>query len=96
MAYDAFISYSHSADDAVAPRLQAGLHRFAKPWWQRQTVRVFRDEGSLAANPHLWSSIVEALDDSEWMMATSATTITLTGRERSASTRRERRRLLLM
>ena len=29
--YDGFISYSHAADDLVAPRLQAGLQRFANP-----------------------------------------------------------------
>jgi hypothetical protein len=62
MSYDGFISYSHAADDLLAPRLQAGLQRFAKPWWKRRAVRMFRDESSLAANPHLWSSITEALD----------------------------------
>ncbi len=29
--YDGFISYSHAADDLLAPRLQAGLQRFANP-----------------------------------------------------------------
>jgi WD40 repeat protein len=31
-------------------------------------LRIFRDESSLSANPHLWSSIVAALDDSEWFV----------------------------
>ncbi len=66
--YDGFISYSHSADDLLAPRLQAGLQRFAKPWWKRRAVRIFRDESSLAANPHLWSSITEAMDSSGWFV----------------------------
>ena len=66
--YDGFISYSHSADDLLAPRLQAGLQRFAKPWWKRRAVRIFRDESSLAANPHLWLSITEALEDSSWFV----------------------------
>jgi WD40 repeat protein len=66
--YDGFISYSHAADDLLAPRLQAGLQRFAKPWWKRRAVRIFRDEASLAANPHLWSSITEALNDSAWFV----------------------------
>ena len=66
--YDAFMSYSHAADDLLAPRLQAGLQRFAKPWWKRRATRVFRDESSLSANPHLWSSITDALDDSEWFV----------------------------
>ena len=66
--YDAFLSYSHAADDLLAPRLQAGLQRFAKPWWKRRAVRVFRDQSSLSANPHLWSSITEALDASAWFV----------------------------
>jgi hypothetical protein len=50
--YDGFISYSHAADDLLAPRLQSGLQRFAKPWWKRRALRIFRDESSLSANPH--------------------------------------------
>ena len=66
--YDGFISYSHAADDLLAPRLQAGLQRFAKPWWKRRALRIFRDESSLSANPHLWSSITDALDGSAWFV----------------------------
>ena len=66
--YDGFVSYSHAADGLLAPRLQAGLQRFAKPWWKRRALRIFRDESSLSANPHLWSSITEALDSSEWFV----------------------------
>ena len=66
--FDAFISYSHAADGLLAPRLQSGLQRFAKPWWRRRALRVFRDESSLSANPHLWSSITEALDESGWFV----------------------------
>lgn len=68
MSYDGFISYSHAADGLLAPRLQAGLQKFAKPWWKRRAVRIFRDESSLSANPHLWSSITEALDTSGWFV----------------------------
>ena len=66
--YDGFISYSHAADDLLAPRLQGGLQRFAKPWWKRRALRIFRDESSLSANPHLWSSITDALDTSDWFV----------------------------
>ena len=52
----------------LAPRLQAGLQRFAKPWWKRRALRIFRDESSLSANPHLWSSITDALDRSGWFV----------------------------
>ena len=68
LVYDGFISYSHAADDLLAPRLQAGLQRFAKPWWKRRALRIFRDESSLAANPHLWSSITDALETSDWFV----------------------------
>ena len=68
VTYDGFISYSHAADGLLAPRLQSALQRFAKPWWKRRAVRIFRDESSLAANPQLWSSITEALDASNWFI----------------------------
>jgi len=66
--YDGFISYAHAADGALAPQLQAGLQRFAKPWWRRRALRVFRDESGLSANPHLWSAITAALDSSAWLV----------------------------
>jgi hypothetical protein len=62
--FDAFISYSHAIDDQLAPKLQSGLQRFAKPWYRMRAIRVFRDDASLSANPALWSSIQEALDTS--------------------------------
>ena len=59
--YHAFISYSHAGDGRLAPSLQKGLQRFAKPWYRARALRVFRDEASLSANPHLWASIEQAL-----------------------------------
>ncbi len=64
--YHGFISYSHAADGKLAPALQKGLHRFAKPWFRVRELHVFRDEANLAANPHLWDSIAEALDASRF------------------------------
>lgn len=55
--YDAFISYSHALDGSLAPALQTGLERFAKPWYRPRALRVFRDTTNLAANPGLWSSL---------------------------------------
>jgi WD40 repeat protein len=66
--YDGFISYAHAADGALAPQLQAGLQRFAKPWWRRRALRIFRDESGLSANPHLWTAIAGALDSSAWLV----------------------------
>src|SRR5262245_23658060 len=52
----------------LAPALQRGLQRLAKPWHRVRALRVFRDETALSANPHLWSSIEDALDASEWFV----------------------------
>jgi WD40 repeat protein len=64
MSYDAFVSYSHTADNIPAAALQAALHRFAKPWYKLRAVHIFRDQTNLAINPALWSSIRDALDQS--------------------------------
>ena len=68
MAYKVFVSYSHSADDRLAPILQAGLHGFARPWNQLRAMRVFLDSRSLSATPKLWSTIRTALQDSEYFL----------------------------
>jgi WD40 repeat protein len=68
MAYDAFISYSHSADGQLAPAVQSGLQRLARPWYRRRALRVFRDETGLAVNPHLWGSIERAMDESRYFV----------------------------
>ena len=66
--YDAFISYSHQHDTVLGPLLQAGLERFAKPWYRMRAMRVFRDTANLAANPALWGSIEDALRSSQWFI----------------------------
>jgi len=68
MAYSAFISYSHSADDRFADALQRALHRFAKPWYRLRALRIFRDQTNLSANPALWPSIEQALQDSKFFL----------------------------
>lgn len=68
MAYDAFISYSHGSDGELAPVLRDGIQRFAKPWYRRRALHVFLDNSSLSANPGLWSSITDALDDAAWFV----------------------------
>jgi WD40 repeat protein len=66
--FDAFISYSHAADGMLAPAVQKACQNFAKPWHKMRALHVFRDETSLSANPHLWTSIEQALDDSAWFV----------------------------
>jgi WD40 repeat protein len=62
--YDAFISYSHEADSALAAELQRALNRIARPsykWWQWWPPRVFRDETNLPAGTDLGGEIESAL-----------------------------------
>ena len=59
--HDAFISYSHELDGRLAPVVQTGLQRFAKPWYRPRALRVFWDATDLSANPDLWESIVRAM-----------------------------------
>jgi WD40 repeat protein len=68
MSYDAFISYSHTADGALAAALQSALHSFAKPWYKLRALHIFRDQTNLAVNPALWSSIRDALDQSSFFI----------------------------
>jgi WD40 repeat protein len=66
--YRAFVSYSHDSDHRLAASLQSSLSRFAKPWYRLRTMRIFRDETSLSANPALWHSIEQALGESEYFL----------------------------
>src|SRR6516225_7675601 len=72
--YDAFVSYSHAADGALAPALRNGLQRFATPWRvfrlinPVRSVRVFQDQASLSANPKLWPTIKDALASADWFI----------------------------
>ena len=66
--YDAFISYSHANDKAVAAALQAAVQRLGKPWYRRRALRIFRDDTSLSATPHLWPAIENALDRSRYLI----------------------------
>jgi hypothetical protein len=68
IVYKAFVSYSHTADAALASALQLALQGFARPWYQLRAMRLFRDEASLPMTPALWSSIQTALDASEYLV----------------------------
>jgi tetratricopeptide (TPR) repeat protein len=66
--YDAFISYSHAKDKPIAAALQGLLQRLGKPWYHRRALRIFRDDTSLSATPHLWPSIEQALGQSRFLV----------------------------
>src|SRR5260370_40605780 len=66
--YDAFISYSHAKDKPIAAALQSAVQRLGKAWYQRRAVRLFRDDTSLSATPHLWPTIEQALAQSRFFI----------------------------
>src|SRR5438876_12051685 len=66
--YDAFVSYNHAKDKPVAAALQSVVQRLGKPWYQRRALRLFRDDTSLSATPHLWPSIERALGASRYLI----------------------------
>jgi hypothetical protein len=68
MAYDAFISYSHSADGKLAPALQRALRYLAKPWYRLRSLNVFRDETDLSAASDLTGAIRAALSSSRYFV----------------------------
>src|SRR5258707_12966279 len=66
--YDAFISYSHAKDKPIAAALQSVVQKLGKPWYWRRALRVFRDDTSLSATPHLWPTIEQALGESRFLI----------------------------
>jgi hypothetical protein len=68
IAYNAFISYSHEADEALAADLERALEALARPWYKRRALSVFRDGGNLNLSSHLWRSIQNALDASDFFV----------------------------
>jgi len=66
--YNAFISYSHAKDKAVAAALQSVVQKLGKPWYRRRALRVFRDDTSLSAAPELWSAIEQSIARSRYLI----------------------------
>ncbi|QIS19909.1 TIR domain-containing protein [Nocardia terpenica] len=66
--YDVFLSYSHEADGDLAPAVQRGLARLAKPWNQPRALRVFRDDTDLSAAHALTDEIENALERSRYFL----------------------------
>src|SRR5882757_4621120 len=67
-SYDAFISYNHAKDKPIAAALQSVVQTLGKPWYRRRSLRLFRDDTSLSATPHLWPSIESALGQSRFLI----------------------------
>src|SRR3954454_16469651 len=71
--YRAFLSYNHEADHWVAEPLRHALQQFAKPFYARRAIDVFRDKDDLSANPALWPRIEQSLRDSEYFLLLAST-----------------------
>lgn len=68
MNYNAFLSYSHAKDSDLAPKLEEGLEKFAKPIFKKRALDIFRDANDLSASPDLWGKIEDGLDNSEYFI----------------------------
>jgi hypothetical protein len=66
--YKAFISYSHKADHALSKAIQQALHNFARPYFARRAIHVFRDQTDLSAGHSLPDLIKKSLADSEYLI----------------------------
>jgi WD40 repeat protein len=75
--YKGFLSYSHAADDKLAPSVQSALHRVARPWYRLRSMSIFRDKTGMSATPSLWNAIEKALSNSEYflLMASPAASV---------------------
>ena len=66
--YNAFISYSQNADATLSTTLQIGLQKFAKAWYRRRALRIFRDATALAPDAPLSVAIESAVGQSEYFI----------------------------
>jgi hypothetical protein len=67
--YDAFLSYSWTADSTAAPTLQSVIQRFLCPWYRVRAKTVFRDLSSLPASSSLEAELFDRLDRSIHLIA---------------------------
>jgi WD40 repeat protein len=68
MPYDAFISYSHSTDERLAPAVRDGLQKLAKPWNKRRALNIFLDKSSLEISAGLKGALHAKLEGTEWLI----------------------------
>ncbi len=66
--WDVFVSYRRATDEPLAAALQTGLGRFARPWYRRRSVAVFRDRTGLAVDPSLWGAIEHGLSNADHLL----------------------------
>ena len=74
MPNDAFLSYSHRADFALAAAVEKGLEKLAKPLFSIRAMEVFRDESDLAASSGLTPALEKHLSQSRWLIVFASRT----------------------
>ena len=74
MPNDAFLSYSHRADFALAAAVEKGLEKLAKPLFSIRAMEVFRDESDLAASSGLTPALEKHLSQSRWLIVFASPT----------------------
>ena len=67
-AFDAFISYSRTPDADLSETLQRALQRFAKPWYRRRALRVFRDATALTPDASLPAALESAINQAAYFI----------------------------
>ena len=65
--YDAFISYSRE-DAPLAAKFQAAVQGFARPWYRRRSLRLFRDMSNLSASESLQRELEVALNNAKYLI----------------------------
>ncbi|PWK65226.1 TIR domain-containing protein [Streptomyces sp. CG 926] len=66
--YDAFISYTHKPDHAMAKAIQRGLLSLGRKAWRAPSLRVFRDEETLYNTGNLPTTLQRHLDRSRYLI----------------------------
>lgn len=66
--HDVFISYSRDVGENIVRGLQTWLQLYAKPWWHRRALKVFRDRTDLTLTPKLWPAIARAISHADWFV----------------------------
>ena len=68
IGFGAFISYSGHEDRALISKLQNGIEKLAKKWYEPPVMKVFVDKTSIAAGTRLWGRIESGLSRSRWLI----------------------------
>lgn len=66
--FEAFLSYTQTADAEIATVIQSVLQNFLRPWYKTRSRNIFRDLSSLPAGEDLLKALAERLDSSRHLI----------------------------